>query len=52
MISDKQTTTATAEGLIDDLNRKLDEATHARDEAQRKLLYATLENERLNVSEG
>lgn len=48
LISDKQTTTATAEGLIDDLNRKLDEATHARDEAQRKLLYATLENERLN----
>ncbi|XP_039437467.1 uncharacterized protein LOC120418987 [Culex pipiens pallens] len=47
-ISDKQTTTATAEALIDDLNRKLGEATHARDEAQRKLLYATLENERLN----
>uniref|UniRef100_A0A8D8FVG6 (northern house mosquito) hypothetical protein n=1 Tax=Culex pipiens TaxID=7175 RepID=A0A8D8FVG6_CULPI len=47
-ISDKQTTTATADGLIDDLNRKLGEATHARDEAQRKLLYATLENERLN----
>ncbi|KAL1399792.1 hypothetical protein pipiens_007949, partial [Culex pipiens pipiens] len=47
-ISDKQTTTATADGLIDDLNRKLGEATQARDEAQRKLLYATLENERLN----
>lgn len=45
MISDKQTA---AEGLISDLNRKLDEATHARDKAQRKLLYATLENERLN----
>uniref|UniRef100_A0A1Q3G211 Uncharacterized protein n=1 Tax=Culex tarsalis TaxID=7177 RepID=A0A1Q3G211_CULTA len=50
MISDKQTTTVAAatEGLINDLNRKLDEATHARDEAQRELLYATLENERLN----
>lgn len=50
MISDKQTTTAaTVEALIKDLNRKLDEATHARDEAQRKLLNATLENERLTL---
>lgn len=50
IISDKQTTTAaTVEALINDLNRKLDEATHARDEAQRKLLNATLENERLTL---
>lgn len=56
MISDKQTL---EDGLITDLNRKLQEATsrcrrleHARNEAEKRLLYATLENERLNVSFG
>ncbi|XP_021699307.1 uncharacterized protein LOC5578848 [Aedes aegypti] len=52
MISDKQTL---QDGLIDDLNRKLQEATSrcrhlelARNESEKRLLYATLENERLN----
>lgn len=56
MISDKQTL---EDGLITDLNRKLQEATsrcqrleHTRNEAEKRLLYATLENERLNVSFG
>ncbi|XP_055620809.1 uncharacterized protein LOC129765027 isoform X2 [Toxorhynchites rutilus septentrionalis] len=52
LISDKQTAEG---GLIEDLNRKLRDTAarcrhlkHARDEAEKKLLYASVENERLN----
>ncbi|XP_055530087.1 uncharacterized protein LOC129721481 [Wyeomyia smithii] len=52
LINDKQTAEG---GLIADLNRKLQEATsrchrlsQAREDAEKRLLYTTLENERLN----
>ncbi|XP_062544315.1 uncharacterized protein LOC134211461 isoform X1 [Armigeres subalbatus] len=52
MISDKQTL---QDGLIDDLHRKLQEANsrcrrleQSRNESEKRLLYASLENERLN----
>lgn len=54
MISDKQTL---QDGRIVDLNRKLQEATsrcrrlkHTRNESEKRLLYALVENERLRVS--